>query len=366
MSDVETHRTAQGLSAFLLVVAASGVCAGAEPLRFESLPPLPEPVSNNAVALAETADGPGLISAMGLGPGKTWRDVHARVFFLPIDGTSWRELQSVPGSGGRLAGTSVLVAGEVLVIGGYTVAADHSESSVPRVQRLRPASGSYAGLAPMPVPVDDAVALVYRDRFVYLVSGWHDSGNVNLVQLYDASEDRWVQATPFPGRPVFGHAGGMVGGTMVICDGVAIGTLKDRPRVFEAEASCFVGTIDPLDPRRIEWRRLDHHGGPALYRMAATGSQRLGSIVFAGGSANPYNYDGIGYNGMPSEPSARVFAYHVADGRWEDIGSLPEASMDHRGLVEHAGYFYLIGGMTADQQVSDRVVRFRLPQHNRD
>lgn len=27
----------------------------------------------------------------------------------------------------------------------------------------------------MPVPVDDSVALVYRDRYVYLVSGWHET-----------------------------------------------------------------------------------------------------------------------------------------------------------------------------------------------
>jgi hypothetical protein len=338
----------------------------AEPLRIETLPVLPVAVSNNAVALTQSEDGAGLVSMMGLGPGKTWRDVHARVFYWPIGALSWKALPSVPGERGRLAGTAVSVDGQVLVFGGYTVAEDGGESSVARVQRLRAASGRYVDLAPMPVPVDDAVALVYRDRYVYLVSGWHDSGNVNLVQVYDAIDDRWFQATPFPGRPVFGHAGGIVDGTIVICDGVAVRTHAQGPRSFDAEASCYAGDVDPAEPRVIDWRLLEHHGGPALYRMGATGSERLDMVIFAGGAANPYNYDGIGYDGRPSEPSARVFAYRVADGGWEELGSLPEASMDHRGLVEHETFFYLIGGMLEGQQVSDRVIRFRLPQDPAD
>ena len=43
----------------------------------------------------------------------------------------------------------------------------------------------------MPVPVDDAVAVTYADRFIYLISGWHDLGNVNLVQRYDTETDTW-------------------------------------------------------------------------------------------------------------------------------------------------------------------------------
>lgn len=368
MPHAETHRTSQILRAWLPALAALGlcVCAVAEPLRIETLPVLPEAVSNNVVALTQSEDGPGLVSMMGLGPGKTWRDVHARVFYWPIGALSWKALPSVPGERGRLAGTAVSFDGQVLVFGGYTVAEDGGESSVARVQRLRAASGRYADLAPMPVPVDDAVALVYRDRYVYLVSGWHDSGNVNLVQVYDAIDDRWFQATPFPGRPVFGHAGGIVDGTIVICDGVAVRTHAQGPRSFDAEASCYAGDVDPAEPRVIDWRLLEHHGGPALYRMGATGSERLDMVIFAGGSANPYNYDGIGYDGRPSEPSARVFAYRVADGVWEELGSLPEASMDHRGLVEHETFFYLIGGMLEGQQVSNRVIRFRLPQDPAD
>ncbi len=362
MSDAQAYRTRQILNAVLLVlatlVAAASAVAETSIGNTESV--LPEPVSNNAVAWGMADGQTVLVSLMGLGPEKTWRDVHARVYARPLPGSAWSTLPPVPGPG-RLAGTAVQLGGDVIVIGGYTVAEDGNESSVSRVQRLHLARGDYTDLAPMPVPVDDTVALVYKDRYVYLVSGWHDHGNVNLVQVYDAETDRWSQATPFPGRPLFGHAGGIVDRTLVICDGVALRTHVDRPRGFEAEPACFVGVIDAADPRRIEWRRLPHHGGPGLYRAAATGSARLGLIVFAGGSDNPYNYDGIGYDGSPSAPSARVFGYRVADGRWLELGELPVASMDHRGLVEYGDDFFLIGGMRERQQVSDQVLRFRLP-----
>lgn len=81
--------------------------------------------------------------------------------------------------------------GQVYIFGGYTVAADHSEHSIASVHRLDPADNTYTELTPMPVPVDDTLALVYRDRYVYLVSGWHETGNVNLVQLYDTETDIW-------------------------------------------------------------------------------------------------------------------------------------------------------------------------------
>jgi hypothetical protein len=258
----------------------------------------------------------------------------------------------VPGSGGRLAGTAVGLPDSVILFGGYTVAEDDSEVSVPRVQRLDLEARTWSELAPMPVPVDDSVSLRYGDRYVYLVSGWHDSGNVNLVQVYDLAEDRWFQATPWPGPPLFGHAGGIVDETLVVCDGVGIESRLRERRRFVAIAACYIGRIDPENPARIDWRRLPHHGGPPLYRMAATGSAARRQVVFAGGSDNPYNYSGIGYNGEPSEPSDRVFAWDLDAEAWHELGRLAKPTMDHRGLLESDGGFVVVGGMGAGQAVS--------------
>ena len=348
-----------GRSHALILALIGSAALATEP---EHIPDLPQAISNNAVAQLQLDGQRVLVSLMGLGSGKTWRDTTARVYRYRAGDEGWQRLPDVPGPGGRLAGTAVGVDDRVLVFGGYTLAEDESEVSVNLVHGLDPVSGEYEVLAPMPVPVDDAVSLVHRDRYVYLVSGWHDSGNVNLVQVYDAEEDRWFQATPFPGAPVFGHAGGISGRRMIICDGVRIQTPVSGPRTFEPESACYLGEVDAEDPVRIRWRRLAHHGGPASYRMAARGSDRLGMVVFAGGSDNPYNYNGIGYDGVPSQPSDRVFAYHLEDDAWRELGKLPEAAMDHRGLLEAGDAFLILGGMRRSQAVSSGVLYFSIPR----
>jgi len=345
-----------------LVLGGMLVACAPEPaplLVTEPLPDLPEPVSNNAVALAGPDEAPVVVSLMGLAAGKTWRDVHARAYLFGGEEPGWTRLPNVPGPGGRLAGTAIGLRDAVILFGGYTVAEDDSEVSVARVQRLDLATRTWTELAPMPVPVDDSVSLGYGDRYIYLVSGWHDSGNVNLVQVYDLVEDRWFQATPWPGPPLFGHAGGIVGETLVVCDGVGIESRLNERRRFVAIAACYIGRIDPENPSRIDWRRLPHHGGPPLYRMAATGSAARGEVVFVGGSDNPYNYDGVGYDGKPSEPSARMFAWNLETETWRELGRLPEPTMDHRGLLALDDGFVVVGGMRAGQAVSPGQFRIR-------
>jgi N-acetylneuraminic acid mutarotase len=342
---------------FLVLLPVVGA-ADESSIGVHSLPPLPQATSNNAVAIVTHGDKEMLVSLMGLASGKTWQDPHARAFVFTKGESGWSRLKDVPGPAGRLAGTAVGVGSSVYLFGGYTVAESGDEISVDRVQRLDPVSGEYFELASITVPVDDTVSLSWRDRYIYLVSGWHDSGNVNLVQGYDILENRWFQATPYPGQPVFGHAGGIVGTRMIICDGVAIRTRDKPPRAFDAVDACFQGQIDEDDPSRIEWTRLLHHGGPPLYRMASVGSNRLGMIVFVGGSDNPYNYNGIGYDGVPSRTSSRVFGFDLEGNDWIELGYLPFGTMDHRGLLESGDQFILVGGMRKDQQVTSHVYGF--------
>lgn len=309
-------------------------------------PALTRAVSNNAVAGFAGADGFHLLSFMGLAGGRGWQNVVSEAWHLPPGSETWQRLPDVPGGEGRLAGTAVTVAGDVYVFGGYTVAEDGSERSVEKVYRLDTDQLAWHELEPMPVPVDDAVSVVYLDRYVYLVSGWHDLGNVNLVQVYDVEEQTWRQATPWPGEAVFGHAGGMVGNRMLVCDGVAVRLADNGSRRFETVDACYLGEIDADDIRRIHWQSVPPHPGSARYRIAATGAATHdGEIVFAGGTDNPYNYDGIGYDGNVAKASAEVFAWRFAEHRWLSYGRLPGATMDHRGLLANAGTFYLVGGM---------------------
>jgi N-acetylneuraminic acid mutarotase len=264
----------------------------------------------------------------------------------------------VPVSEGRLASVAVAVGGAVYLFGGYSVAADGHEISTADVLRFDPRSRTYRKVAPMPVPVDDAVALVRGDRWIYLISGWHQDRNVNWVQVYDVRKNRWRRATDYPGTPVFGHAGAILDDTVLICDGVRLDVIAGK-RTFTASPECWRGEIASETATQIAWRRIEPHPGSARYRMGAAGDSERRLMFFAGGSENPYNFNGIGYDGQPSPASDRVQAYDPANDRWlDDLMPLPEASMDHRGLVALGGQLYLIGGMREGQRVSGETIEY--------
>ena len=96
--------------------------------------------------------------------------------------------------------------------------------------------------------------------------------------------------------------------------------------------------------------------GPPLYRAAAGALDEW--IFFAGGTDNPYNYDGIGYDGEPSSPRAGFFAYDVTLGDWVVLDAKPLPSMDHRGLVVVGRALFIVGGMLEGQRVTSRVQRY--------
>ena len=288
----------------LLLLGACDVSHGSN-IRFA----LPAAHSNNAVAIAEGANGPTLFSFNGLRSGKSHADISKAAFACAIARRRCEAIKDVPVPQGRLASVAVSLGGHVYVIGGYSVAEDGSEISEPEMYRLDPLTGQYKRMADMPVPVDDAVAVTYKDRYIYLISGWHDKGNVVLVQLYDSHTDDWSRASDYPGPAVFGHAGGIVGGSILIADGVKIVPEVKGAARFVLSNDVWRGDIDPANPARIAWRKVKPHPGAPLYRMAAAGSLQRGQVIFAGGSDNPYNFDGIGYDGTPSAPSSAIFGY---------------------------------------------------------
>ncbi len=317
---------------------------------------LPQAVTNNAVALIAHDKDFEIYSFNGLASNKTAHDIHNNAF--QFKNKQWEKISMPQDSQAVLASAAVNIAHKIYVIGGYTVANDGGEKSVAEVFELDTSANKWRLITKMPVPVDDTVALVYANRYIYLISGWHDTDNVNLVQVYDSKENKWFNATAFPLPAVFGHAGGIVGNELVICDGVKV-MVKEKGRDFVPSPACVKGVIDATNPAKIKWNTIPHHSGVAYYRMAATGVANNNQIVFAGGSDNPYNYDGIGYNDIPSKASAKVFAFDLKQGSWKFYDDIP-ATMDHRALLNHGDFFYIIGGMHANQEVSDRVIKFKL------
>ncbi|MCW8876980.1 MAG: hypothetical protein OQJ89_03480 [Kangiellaceae bacterium] len=318
------------------------------------------PISNNAVAFADGVHGPALYSFNGLKKGKDWRSVTNAVQGIALKTGQPFIVKDVPFKEGRLASIAVTINKEIYLFGGYTVAENHEEKSMPDVYRFNPKNEQFELVSKMPIPVDDTVALVYKKRFIYLISGWHDIGNIADVQVLDTQTMKWYFATPYPGSSVFGHSGGIVGESMVIVDGVKVDGIIDGKRNYKMASQSYLGKIDPDDFTKINWSRLSDHPGKAMYRMAAVGSIQEELIVFAAGSDNPYNYNGIGYDGVPSKPSDKVFAWDLKFNQWKRLPSLASATMDHRGLLEFKNSFYILGGMHINQNVSEQVIEYSL------
>ncbi len=201
---------------FFLILLA-GFLFAEEPVKFD---PLPVPATNNAVTSVKSRGSLLLYSLMGMGAKKTWDAVSNAAYTLDPYTGKWAEMHSVPGTVGRLAATAVGAREHVFLFGGYVVDGQGGENTLPDVNVYEPLTDRWFRAEDLPVAVDDSVAGVYRDRYIYIVSGWSKTDAVNNVQLYDAQKNKWSQATPIPGTPVFGHAGAVVGDTIVYIDGV--------------------------------------------------------------------------------------------------------------------------------------------------
>jgi len=290
-------------------------------------------------------------SFAGLHQGKSWEDVTADAYACGLEAQSCQEIAPLPDGVGRLASVAVAARGQIYIFGGYTVAEDGTERSTPEVWRFDPRSEEYALETQIPVPVDDSVALVREDRYIYLVSGWHDTDNVDLVQVYDLVDQVWFEATRFPGAPVFGHAATLISQTrMVLCGGVKVvpAASPEARRSFVLSNTCWTGEISEQNPAEILWREIDDAPSAPRYRaaMAADPTQGSEGVLVFGGTTNPYNYDGIGYNGIPANPV--------------QFNRTLRPVMDLRGVIRwpsNAGpdRYVFLGGMTEDQEVVDWV-----------
>ena len=91
--------------------------------------------------------------------------------------------------------------------------------------------------------------------------------------------------------------------------------------------------------------------------MAASSNDAT-RIYFVGGSDNPYNYNGIGYNKSPSEPSDGWRVFDVVAMNWLDEKRRAPASMDHRALLNTPHGFVILGGMAEQQEIIDRIMLY--------
>jgi N-acetylneuraminic acid mutarotase len=315
--------------------------------------PLPEAISNNAVAILRVKGQLELFSMMGMGPKKTWDAVSNEAYEVDASSGKAYTIHAVPGTAGRVGAMAVGAANFVYLMGGY-VLYQGGGMVVPDVGKYETEHDRWFRQSDMPVPVGDAVIGVYRDRYIYLVGGRTNGNLVTDVQVYDLDKNRWSKATSI-GTAVFGHAGALVGDTIVYVDGAVRNPAGNSPR-FVASDECWSGKISHHDPTRIEWTKLPAHPGTARFRIAAGASEKDEMVYFSGGSDNPHNEAGIGYDGKPAEPSAMTFAFNLRTHKWETLDeNTPNPTMDHRGLLVTKQNLVIIGGMEQGQTVTAKI-----------
>ena len=337
------------LPVFLLPVLCAVFLLAADQAK---IPPMPVAVSSNAVASLK--NGIEVYSLMGVGTKKTWDDITNKMFVLRFKSGKWLESRPVPGVAGRLGASAIGARGQVFVFGGYTVDGQGSEMTVGDVNSFSPEDHRWYRAEDIPVPVDRAVIGVIHDRFIYLVGGRSKNGPVNNVQVYDSERNTWTQATPFPGTPVFGHAGGVADETIVFVDGAKKNTAG---AAYVASDECWMGKIDHKDPNKIEWSKLPAHPGPGRFGMVAGAGEHEHRIIFSGGTTTPHNYKGLDSEGKLAEISPVTFAFEVHGTKWEAI---TEDTFDVRadaGTVLSTPLGPLVlGGMLKNGAASARVL----------
>jgi len=317
------------------------------------IPPMPAAVSNNAVA--ELKNGLELYSVMGIGNKKTWDDITNKVYILRLASGKWTEGRAIPGVAGRLGASAVGARGQIFVFGGYVVDGQGNEITVPDVNSYMPANQRWYRAADIPVPVDSAVIGINHDRYIYLVGGRSKNGPVNNVQVYDAEKNTWSQATPFPGTPVFGHAGGLANDAIVYVDGAKKNPAGGDPYIASDE--CWMGKIDHKDPTKIEWSKLPPHPGPGRFGIVAGGGEKEHKVMFSGGTTGPHNIKGLGSDGKPAEISPVTFAFELHGNRWETISEDTfDVRTDGRGILSTPLGPLILGGMLKNQAISSRVL----------
>jgi N-acetylneuraminic acid mutarotase len=336
---------------FLLPVVCAVFLLAADKPKF---PPMPVPVANNAVAVLR--GGLEVYSLMGVGTKKTWDDITNKMYVLRFKSGKWSEGRPVPGVAGRLGASAIAARGQIFVFGGYVVDGQGVEMTVADVNSFVPEDSRWYRAEDIPVPVDSAVIGVLHDRYIYLVGGKSKDGPVNIVQVYDSEKNTWSRATPFPGTPVFGHAGGLSDEVIVFVDGAKKNPAGNGPYIASDE--CWMGKIDHKDPNKIEWSKLPPHPGPGRFGIVA-GGERDHKILFSGGATTPHNYKGLDADGKLLEISPVTFEFEVHGTKWETISEDTfDVRTDGRGIVTTPLGPLIVGGMLKNGAISARVFEF--------
>ncbi len=318
--------------------------------KVQLLKNMPEAITNNAVSEGFINGKPYVYSFAGLDSSKKYSGIHLRSYKYDVTNKTWQQLADLPDTLGKIASAASRIKDTIYIIGGYHVFEDGHERSSNKVHRYSIKENRYLeDGATIPIAIDDQVQAIWRDKLIFVITGWSDKENMPNVQIYDPKKNSWAQGTPVPNNHTyksFGASGTIVGDTIFYFGGASMGKHYPIQNVLRK------GVINPKNPTEIEWSDTVLDSTIVGYRMAATSINNI--PYWIGGSTITYNYNPVAYNGSGGvSPSNRDLMYE--DGKFkEDFSN--KFPMDLRGIAEiNDSTKIIVGGIVENQQVSNKV-----------
>jgi hypothetical protein len=325
-------------------------------VQIEELADMPMAITNHAITAVEIDGKDYVYTFGGLGEGKTNEDITLQSFKYDVEANIWTEIASLPDTMGKLAAAASTVNGKIYIIGGYHVFPDGHEKSSAKVHVYDPTANRFlADAADIPIPIDDQVQVVWRDKLIFVISGWSDSLNINTVQIFDPLKNQWQMGNDLPNTPefsVFGSTGVCVEDQIYFAGGAG----NRQEGNFPLQSFIRVGSIDPDQPTQVSWISSENDNA-RLYRPGV--GLIDGNPVWIGGATQSYNYNGIAYVGNPVEPMQELRSFDSSTSAWT-IKHLEYKVMDLRGSAQIGDKTIIIaGGMGANQTVSKKAVQLK-------
>ncbi|MBX2844610.1 MAG: hypothetical protein KTR13_00235 [Saprospiraceae bacterium] len=328
----------------------------------ESVATLPQAVTNNAVAGAYLNDTLFLYTFGGIDSSLVYTGIHQKSYRYNTVTKEIDQIPDLPDTLGKVAAAATTIGDIIYIAGGYHVYEDGHEKSSNKLHRFSVAQNRFlADGAAIPIPIDDQVQVSYKDRYLYLITGWNDSTNVRTVQLYDTEDNTWKLATPTPDEDIyksFGASGVLTDHTIYYLGGAS----SERQTKFGAQNSLRKGEINPTNPTEITWSQTPIENTGLLdyeyaYRAAAVLVDE--APTWMGGSLITYNYDGIAYKDKEVvTPSGLIRTYNPDQGNFSVTSLSNKIPMDQRGLIQdRQRNIYFIGGIWDNQEVSNQIVK---------
>ena len=318
--------------------------------KVQLLKNLPEAITNNAVSEGFIDGKHYAFTFAGLDSTKEYTGIHLRSYKYDIDREVWERIADLPDSLGKIASAASRIKDTIYIIGGYHVFKDHSERSSNKVHRYDVVNNRFLedGI-PIPTPIDDQVQAVWRDKLIYVVTGWSDKENMPNVQIYDPKKNSWSQGTQVPNNHTyksFGASGTIIGDTIFYFGGASMGKHYPIQNILRK------GIINSKNPTEIEWSHAILDSTIVGYRMAATSVNNAPHWI--GGSTITYNYNPIAYNGSGGVNSSnRDLFYKNGEFKQNFSNKFP---MDLRGIAEiNDSTKIIVGGIEENQRVSNKV-----------